>query len=310
VVDKVSKPSWLFPALDRRIGADPTWASTLDTLRAPRPKSTKLWDWRKESPVRPILFQDSGTLDASTVHVHLEHRLVQRLLGRFKAQGFLHDDLARACVLETGDAIRRVLILGRLSLYGHGAARLHDEILAVTARWSEPEQRAERLKPYAVETEHKTLSLLDEALRDRAGRAVAEALRDRLKHCAARDVQELLPHLEARAEAAAEKARGLLSTRGEREASDMASILQTQRRAILSQRGKHVDPSTGAVQLLLGFPEAERRQVEADVRFWSQRLGDLEVEMQTEPERIRRGYEVKVWRVEPLGVVYLWPRSG
>jgi hypothetical protein len=62
--------------------------------------------------------------------VHLEHRLVQRLLGRFVAQGFVLDDLARACVGQTDDAVPRVLLLGRLSLYGDRAARLHDEVVS------------------------------------------------------------------------------------------------------------------------------------------------------------------------------------
>ena len=30
----------------------------------------------------------------------------------------------------------------------------------------------------------------------------------------------------------------------------------------------------------------------------------------TEPERIRQIYEIKARRVEPVGIVYLWPQSG
>ena len=32
--------------------------------------------------------------------------------------------------------------------------------------------------------------------------------------------------------------------------------------------------------------------------------------MQREPERVRSAYEVKARRVEPVGVVYLWPVSS
>ena len=46
----------------------------------------------------------------------------------------------RACLAQTKDAIPRVVLLGRLCLYGPGAARLHEEIIPVTARWAEPSQ--------------------------------------------------------------------------------------------------------------------------------------------------------------------------
>ena len=132
---------WEIPALDDKLGTDPTWAATLDTLRSPRKRGQKLWEWRNESPILPVIFRDSGSLDARSVHLHLEQRLVQRLLARFLSQGFVHDDLTRACVCLTDTAIPRVIMLGRLSLYGQGAARLHDEIVPVVARWKDPEDR-------------------------------------------------------------------------------------------------------------------------------------------------------------------------
>src|ERR1041384_4068620 len=71
-----------------------------------------------------VVFKDSGTLNDDVVHLHLEHRVVQRLLGRFTAQGFVHNDLSRACLAQSADPVRRVILLGRLCLYGAGAARL------------------------------------------------------------------------------------------------------------------------------------------------------------------------------------------
>jgi hypothetical protein len=86
-------------------------------------------------------------MDDSVVHLHLEHRVVQRLLGRFTAQGFVHHDLSRACLTQTSDAIPRVILLGRLSLYGPGAARLHEELIPVTARWTDPRFARTRYRP-------------------------------------------------------------------------------------------------------------------------------------------------------------------
>jgi len=43
--------------------------------------------------------------------MHLEQRVVQRLLSRFTAQGLFHHDLSRACMAQTTDAVPRVLLL-------------------------------------------------------------------------------------------------------------------------------------------------------------------------------------------------------
>ena len=42
-----------FPALDQRQGADPTWVETMDSLRVPKERDQKPWEWRRESPDPP-----------------------------------------------------------------------------------------------------------------------------------------------------------------------------------------------------------------------------------------------------------------
>ena len=54
----------------------------------------------------------------------------------------------------------------------------------------------------------------------------------------------------------------------------------------------------------------ERRQIEADKRYWQKRLEELGKELDTEPARIRQSYDVKATRFEPVGLVYLWPVTG
>ncbi len=122
------KELWKFPDLLDVKHAGPGWLESLDTLRKPRKPDEKLWAWRKGNPPRPVVFEDVGALDDDCVHLHLEQRLVQRLLGRFLSQGFLHDDLARACAILSPGAVPKVILVGRLSLHGDGAARLHDEL--------------------------------------------------------------------------------------------------------------------------------------------------------------------------------------
>ena len=56
--------------------------------------------------------------------------------------------------------------------------------------------------------------------------------------------------------------------------------------------------------------EAERRQREADRRAWARRLEAIERELKIEPRRIADTYRVRAIRVDPIGLVYLWPRTG
>ncbi len=146
----------------------------MDSLRGRRPRDKRLWEWRREAPVLPVVFEDTGRVDESVVHLHLEQRAVQRLLGRFMAQGFVHHDLARACLAQTADAVPRVILLGRLCLYGPGAARLHEELVPITARWTDPQTRKSVLVSYAREAEAKTLNVLDNSLLKTAGMAVSD----------------------------------------------------------------------------------------------------------------------------------------
>ena len=139
--DEDGRPVWTFPALDQRAATDPSWAATLDTLRVPRKTDEKLVDWRRVAPIRPVIFKDSGVLSEDTVHLHLEQRVAQRLLARFRAQGFVHHDLSQACLAQTKDSVPRVVLLGRLSLYGRRAERLHEDLVPVAARWIEPALR-------------------------------------------------------------------------------------------------------------------------------------------------------------------------
>ncbi|MGO8747547.1 MAG: DISARM system SNF2-like helicase DrmD [Thermoguttaceae bacterium] len=303
-------PRYSFPAIEQQEGADPTWADTMDTLRAPKPREQKFWEWRRTSPIRPVVFEDTGKMDEEVVHLHLEQRVVQRLLGRFVAQGFVHNDLSRACLAQTSDAIPRVILLGRLCLYGAGAARLHEDLIQVTARWADPKIRKGELNPYARDAESRTMDLLEEAILLKGGRPITDAVLKQLQTCAPRDVQELLPHLTARGQEYAEDADKKLRDRGEAEAKAMREILETQQKHISETVAKYEKMDDRQRRLDFGDNEDELRQLESNKRYWTKRLASLQRELQTEPDRIRDLYQVKAKRIEPVGLVYLWPVTG
>jgi hypothetical protein len=193
--------------------ADAGWAEALDSLRVPRTRDQKLWEWRKDAPVRPVVFADPGTMTDEVVHLHLEHGVVRRLLSRFAAQGFVYDDLSGACLGQTKEATPRVALIGRLCLYGEHAARLHEELIVVAARWIEPGVRKGPLQPFAEKGETTTLDLIEKALLD-PGPPVTVAVRKKLRAAAPQDVEQLLPILTKRGEDVAAGAEKLLAERG------------------------------------------------------------------------------------------------
>ena len=296
---------WAFPPLAGKTQADASWTATLDTLRAPRKTHQKLAEWRREAPIRPVVFEDAGVLTDDTVHLHLEQRMAQRLLARFRAQGFVHHDLSRACLVQAADSIPRVVLLGRLCLFGRRAERLHEVLVPVAARWTEPSRRTGPLRAYAEEAEARTLERLESALRK--ARAPGETVHRRLLESAARDIEDLLPQLEERAELVAESAAERLRGRGEREQRQLRETLEGQRERVEAELRRH---EGGGIQLVIEFSEEEKRQRQADVASWRTRLAQFDRDLETEPDRIRAFYEVRARRVEPIGLVYLWPDTG
>lgn len=299
---------YLFPDLATRQGADSTWAATLDTLRVPPDDGKRNFQWRKQSPLRPAVFDAPEGIDDDVVQLHLSHRVVQRLLGRFTSQGFIHHDLSRACLAQTADAIPRVILLGRLSLYGPRAMRLHEELLTVTARWIEPVSRRNPLTPYAREAEAKTMELLEGALLPSNYGTVPDVVAKRLQSSISRDIEELLPHLEARGKEARQEAETKLTERGQAEAESIRKVLEDQKRRVEAELGR-TQPTQLSLEFMY-FNDMEKRQLESNRRYWQRWLNNVEGDLQHEPDRVRAFYQVTSFRIEPIGIAYLWSITG
>lgn len=305
VEDSKGSGRFNFPLLDSKQGGDPTWTSTLDTLRALPTNGKRDYTWRREAQIRPVVFDSPDGIDDSVVQLHLQHRVAQRLLGRFLAQGFIHHDLSRACIAQSDDNVTRVVLLGRLSLYGPGASRLHEEMLTITARWISPSDRDDPLKPYARSAEGRTLELLTQALKPGAQHGLNETQAKPYLDALPRDMEELLAYLQERGQAAREDAEAKLTERGEAESREMRNILENQKRRIEIELGKSVDS-----QMKLFASDDEKRTYESNRRSWQRWIEHVEDDLEREPARIINFYHIKSARIEPIGIVYLIPEGA
>jgi hypothetical protein len=198
-------------------------------------------------------------------------------------------------------------MMARLAAYGRAAARLHEEILTITADWSEVRRDHERLKAHGEVSETKTLDQLERALRE--ARRAPPSARAMIEPLIARDVEDLLPAIEKEAAERLAKVRRQLAQRAEDEAKSLQRLLEDQRDRI-GKASRDADRHDPNQFVLPGVLDEERRERAADRRHWKNRLERLEREIVEEPARVRASYEVRAHRLEPVGLVYLWSSSG
>ena len=296
---------WQFPTAEELPGGEAAWGDVLDALRPPRQPGQKLWQWRKETELQPVVFRDPQEVNADRVHLHLEHPLVMRLLNRFLMRGFQSDALSRAAVLGTSDDTAKLIVLARLSLYGHGASRLHDEVLAVAAEW-DPADPNRRLRKLSVEKSGRAMNDLEAAMQDHS--AVSERITATLQRHLCGDVNQLREALDQMVDQRREEATTKLNKRAEEEAARFVRVLEEQRKRITSTRSR-TNENLDQLLLDLGEVKAERRQLEDNRKYWEQRLKTIDGDLTNEPGRIRRSFELRTHRVEPAGAIYLWPQE-
>ena len=276
------------------------WQATLDALRPPRRRDEGWQEFRRKPP-RPVVFKAPRVLTHSTVHLHLEHPFVQRVLSRFLVEGFGQHDLSRiTAVPMSGTGETLALAIGRLSLFGAGAGRLHDALLPVAARIDGDtltvldgrESEAKLAEMEARVAEGPTLDDFSASLRaDLLARAPAW-------------MSQLRPSLRQEADAMAIEVEQKLKARARDEAEALRVILRDQQAAIQKTLGGK------QLKLEFGTSEAEQRQkkqVERDRQYLERRHQTLEKELATEPEELMALYDVKLRRFEPVGLVILYP---
>ncbi len=290
--------AWKLPSLPE------SWARTLDSVRPPREKDEAPWDWRKR-PLQPVIFDPPERVNSPVCQLHLSHPIVQRVLQRFRAQGFSANDLSRVTVLRSKrDAVARVIAFGRLSLFGRGAAILHDEILSVAAQWLEGGGKG-HLKPFAEKADRKAVEQLENTLAEAPDLpGVPAPIRKRLMESAAPDFQKLWTSIEAEAKRRESQVHALLAQRGEKEAQALRRILEDQREAIQEELGRQLE-----FNLEVQAEREQHEQWKRDRNHLRQRLADIDSEMASQPDELRLYYDVRLTRLVPVGLVYLWPHS-
>jgi len=278
-----------------------TWTETLDSLRPPRERDEPPWEWRKRSP-QPVVFRPLDRIGEERVHLHLEHPFIQRILTRFRSQGYSAQDLSRVTVVPNPhDAVARVVVFGRVSLFGPGAARLHDEIVSVSAQWLEAKGKG-HLRAFADDADRRALETLEQLFQDipKLG-TVSDEIQTRLVQSASEDFSTLWSAVKDDAEEKAHKATQELTERGHVEAESLRKILKSQKSTIeRTLTGQQMS-------LFKDFSADEKKQWENDKEHMQSRLTAIEHELETEPEEIEALYKVSLQRLEPIGLVYLWP---
>jgi hypothetical protein len=174
----------------------------------------------------------------------------------------------------------------------------------LTAIWTQAERDRKALRPLSERGQETTIDQLQDALRD--AREAPATVVERIRAFVRRDTDDLKSELEHRAEVRLTNVTRDLAARGADEADSLAKLLIAQRERI-TKAVKGFDPRQLA---LPGIAEDERQQRERERRRWDQRLHEIERELAEEPDRVRASYAPIARRLEPVGLVYLWPASN
>ena len=281
------------------------WQDTLDSLRAPKKRDQELRDW-KLTPPQPVCFEPGADAANGAVPLHLSHPFVKRLLARFSTQGFGDHALHRVTAIRNkGDGHMRVIALGRLSLFGEGAARLHDHLVWVCAARRDLKRGQPIFRPFADKQDDNALMRFWELMGGKVKNVSPAEVRN-LVEWAPDDFGSLWPHLEEDAQARETAARQALQERGKVEAEGMRTLLQSQMEYLAAK----VKERSGERPAFNDAERVQRAQYELDTTAMQQRQATLAKELETEPRDIQGQYRVVLRRLEPVGLIYLCPENA
>ncbi|MEM9491856.1 MAG: hypothetical protein AAGC55_22110, partial [Myxococcota bacterium] len=231
-------------------------------------------------------------------------------------------------VVARDDSVVRVIAYARLSLFGPGAARLHDEILAVAGPWpagraaaaedsgsstgpgSIPAPEPIAIAPYRDSATAAQTIARAEALLAGSGQPPNARLAGRIAARGPALFAALWPAVEAEADARAVAANNGLRQRADRESDELRALLEQQKRAIERAAGRLRQGELFATQDSdTADLAAQKRQVRLDLDHMDRRRQRLDDELLSEPAAIAELYEVRMTRLAPIGLVVTWPEA-
>lgn len=244
--------------------------------------------------------------------VHLDHPLLKRALASFRRYMFSfglgrEERLTRVTyrVVPDGLVPGPYLVL-RIRLLGAGTLgqKLHEELREQVWRI-----RDRTLVPAGSEV----LSLLP---RGGPHPAIPLALGDRVAHLVQREEPQLQEALRKVAEAERSRLQENLARRADAEADQIVQMIKTRRQEIRA-RLKEIDKEIrnrdfDQMRLDLGpeWDALEVEQLRRDIGLLERRLEQLDVDLRTEPERIRERYRLRSLNAFPLGLELILPDSA
>jgi hypothetical protein len=284
----------------------PGWSHTLDTLRLERNPKERDYEWRKRCPLRPVVFYPPQRLTSDVVHLHLEHPLVQRIMSRFIVQGHAAHDLSRVAALRTS-ALSRVhaVLIGRLTLFSQGGARLHDVLIPLCARVDDPFDVAPTILAGAEEGQVNQAYMA--ALADPSTAAPADVLARALRDGSSAAVGAMWPALQREGVSQADRARDLLAKRAASESDELLRLIRRQR-ALIERDIAQTEQGLLAFEAGADMSNPTiRKQVESDRRYLASRSDALDLEEQGGPAALQQLYAVAHQRLVPMSLAWLVP---
>ena len=241
-------------------------------------------DWRRENPPRAIAFEPpilrDGADAAEVVQVHLEHRLVRRLLSRFlvarlpvrPASRLRHPRQGRPAARRPPRPSRALRARRGAAARGDHAGHSHLDRGGAIAR-----SRSSALGERGEET---TLEQLEDAIRE--ARPVPATVTARVHSAGQAGCRRPAP----RRSKSAQPPRSSASPRSLPSAARprLRRCRGFLRRSATASARPAAKATPDQYEL---FGEDERRQCEANRRHWAVRLQRLEHELREEPQRVR-----------------------
>ncbi len=278
----------------------------------------KAWDWQELpeswSECRRYLYNGSNRLRLvfdpdvargrrAVALIHLGHPLARRAIGLFRGylwQQFDADPAVNRVSYRVlpGSSLDRlgVVVFGRAVGVSQGSEMLHEAAVGIGA-WV----HGSDLTPMAPE-------VLDNLLK-------AEAAHPSIPTSIGEDVRRLFPRHRSALEAMmaeleaseSERVGALLKDMAEAEAERTIELIKERTKELKQRLADTVKKREEAQMRLFDLDAAERHQ--SSIRWFEQRLDQLERDRAERPKAVRQRYRLKQLRIFPTGLLYLLPQS-